>query len=103
LRRSSILVALHVPSPIFAFFFSCAGAHLVLHSFPTRRSSDLVRSPFLNCGLGRVRLVPAASSLLLLPSLESSDDGFFSCRDRSGSGRRGVGRVVVGWCSDRVR
>src|SRR5699024_11910614 len=25
------------------FFFSCSGAHRDLHSFPTRRSSDLIR------------------------------------------------------------
>src|SRR5687768_18222180 len=27
------------------FFFSCSGAHRDLHSFPTRRSSDLSASP----------------------------------------------------------
>src|SRR5690606_41967386 len=27
--------------PILLFFFSCSGAHRDLHSFPTRRSSDL--------------------------------------------------------------
>src|SRR5262249_61860793 len=29
------------PSSFLFFFFSCSGAHRHLHSFPTRRSSDL--------------------------------------------------------------
>src|SRR5947209_10153978 len=29
------------------FFFLCHGRHLDLHSFPTRRSSDLMRALFL--------------------------------------------------------
>src|SRR5205809_6734327 len=29
----------------FSFFFTCSAAHQDLHSFPTRRSSDLARSP----------------------------------------------------------
>src|SRR5207253_10830313 len=36
------LISLYVPS--FLFFFSCYAAHRDLHSFPTRRSSDLARS-----------------------------------------------------------
>src|SRR5205809_5010200 len=28
---------------MFLFFFYCAGSHRDLHSFPTRRSSDLIR------------------------------------------------------------
>src|SRR5438034_4020411 len=33
----------HTPDiPVYAFFFYCYGAHRDLHSFPTRRSSDLV-------------------------------------------------------------
>src|SRR5205814_10317994 len=29
------------PAPTFSFFFYCSGDHRDLHSFPTRRSSDL--------------------------------------------------------------
>src|SRR5699024_12684913 len=34
----------------FLFFFSCYGAHRYLHSFPTRRSSDLVGVPLIAFG-----------------------------------------------------
>src|SRR5690606_42035108 len=30
------------PAPPSPFFFSCSGPHRALHSFPTRRSSDLI-------------------------------------------------------------
>src|SRR5699024_12515337 len=33
-----------LPPSSFSFFFSCSGAHRDLHSFPTRRSSDLAWS-----------------------------------------------------------
>src|SRR5437879_12947338 len=38
----SILYSLSRPSTYSSFFFSRYGAHRDLHSFPTRRSSDLV-------------------------------------------------------------
>src|SRR5204863_9584960 len=57
------------------FFLYCSGAHLYLHSFPTRRSSDLIGAPAISYGgnltflqlvfgylIGRVLIV-----LLLLP------------------------------------
>src|SRR5207249_10593503 len=37
---------LHSSTPyFFSFFFYCYGAHRDLHSFPTRRSSDLAAAP----------------------------------------------------------
>src|SRR5690606_41574460 len=52
------------------FFFECSGAHRALHSFPTRRSSDLVRrapgagSPVRHeSEAGRARHAPAAQGL----------------------------------------
>src|SRR5437868_13492814 len=36
---------------ILFFFFSCPPSHLDLHSFPTRRSSDLVAPPTSGVGL----------------------------------------------------
>src|SRR5690606_41260755 len=38
-----------LPSFSVCFFFYCSGAHLDLHSFPTRRSSDLPRRPTPPC------------------------------------------------------
>src|SRR5690349_23407032 len=35
----------HLPSLCALFFFYSSRAHRALHSFPTRRSSDLVRGP----------------------------------------------------------
>src|SRR5207237_8397496 len=40
-RYSSLLTSLICPSLFFFFFFYCSGDHRDLHSFPTRRSSDL--------------------------------------------------------------
>src|SRR5690606_41869375 len=44
----------------FLFFFSCFGAHRDLHSFPTRRSSDLlcIRLPPLRWGIWRGVEIP---------------------------------------------
>src|SRR5207245_9028804 len=39
---------LFTPFSPFIFFFSCSASHQILHSFPTRRSSDLV---FYQAGL----------------------------------------------------
>src|SRR5438876_5284267 len=42
----------------FTFFFLCSGVHLDLHSFPTRRSSDLDSQPRLpHLLVGRNRAV----------------------------------------------
>src|SRR5437868_14634549 len=39
---SSFFITLLVTSFFFFFFFYCSGDHRDLHSFPTRRSSDLI-------------------------------------------------------------
>src|SRR5438874_12194813 len=39
--RSSVPVWLRLRSCYCKFFFNCSGDHRYLHSFPTRRSSDL--------------------------------------------------------------
>src|SRR5699024_12442149 len=55
LAASSVTLRLSLPSAfssLFLFFFHCSGAHRDLHSFPTRRSSDL-----------RERLAPREASL----------------------------------------
>src|SRR5699024_12794618 len=48
------------------FFFHCSGPHLALHSFPTRRSSDLIWLRYVS-GLSR--------SVLPLTAI----DPFFGC------------------------
>src|SRR5207245_10009491 len=45
--HSLISVSIILSSVVYLFFFYAVRAHLVLHSFPTRRSSDLV---YLNEG-----------------------------------------------------
>src|SRR5439155_24559493 len=46
---SFTLLSFSILSPYYLclsfFFFSCSGDHLDLHSFPTRRSSDLISPP----------------------------------------------------------
>src|SRR5690606_41385318 len=44
-RSLSILTMLCSSLPLFSFFFYSPGDHRDLHSFPTRRSSDLHRRP----------------------------------------------------------
>src|SRR5699024_12446357 len=39
-----------------SFFFSCSGDHRDLHSFPTRRSSDLEKASF--CVIAQDQIVP---------------------------------------------
>src|SRR5205823_14425512 len=65
---------------LFSFFFSCYRAHLDLHSFPTRRSSDLVSdgaappppsSPTAIVGV-RGRPVPVAIACAALIACASS-------------------------------
>src|SRR5690349_25135110 len=45
----------HMATPLYAFCFQCLGDHRALHSFPTRRSSDLSSAscatrPAASCG-----------------------------------------------------
>src|SRR5436305_11955079 len=43
LHSCSVLPVFLISMFSFSFFFSCSGVHRDLHSFPTRRSSDLLR------------------------------------------------------------
>src|SRR5690606_41529171 len=66
-----LLALCHVTSP--RFFFSCYGAHRDLHSFPTRRSSDLSPLPRLRgrgqkISLRSFFLFPTAYPLPAAPS-----------------------------------
>src|SRR5438552_101450 len=52
-------IAIPRPTSLVFFFFSCSGDHRDLHSFPTRRSSDLVlleRLRDVAFGLERARI-----------------------------------------------
>src|SRR5699024_12404008 len=46
----SLILSFHPSFPIFIFFYCCL-PHLDLHSFPTRRSSDLYNSIFLKLNI----------------------------------------------------
>src|SRR3546814_6153366 len=58
-----VLTNILICSFVFAFFFKCTVdhpyLHVLTHSFPTRRSSDL--TPLADPGLWRTRTTPAAS------------------------------------------
>src|SRR5207249_12167258 len=49
----------------FLFFFSCSLAHCHLHSFPTRRSSDLASPPFFVTRTAVPSCRPARKSLVI--------------------------------------
>src|SRR5699024_11717464 len=72
LARSS---SLSIFSLLFLFFLPCSGAHRYLHSFPTRRSSDLSLYPCINeIGVRNSWETFAIKSFLNLSSLLSSVD-----------------------------
>src|SRR5690606_41877633 len=62
--QSYFFKSLITPSLIFFFVFSCSRTHRDLHSFPTRRSSDLL--------LQKVRDVLLGISQLLPPPLDAT-------------------------------
>src|SRR5207244_13054379 len=81
---------------VFTFFFSCYAHHLDLHSFPTRRSSDL---PL-------IRLFLLVLILLLMPTLNFLPVWFalsllrFRLRLKA---NQKIGRAVQQECRDRSR
>ena len=73
----------------YSFFFHCSAAHRDLHSFPTRRSSDLVKENFLHYLRPLDEVVSfeveiralarsPKNSVYMNPSIIESDDGFLA-------------------------
>src|SRR5204863_4612587 len=65
----------HTPT-LLSFFFSCYGHHLHLHSFPTRRSSDLAVWETKGFGGASGVFVIIGLSLLVFPKLALGLSGF---------------------------
>src|SRR5690606_41383226 len=70
---------------ILKFFFSCFRAHLVLHSFPTRRSSDLsdLFQPLNDALFPIVNHLPCARIQRALRFLRTADGTNQFCTQRS--------------------
>src|SRR5205807_10457909 len=49
LLNHRLLLFSHFPTFFFFFFFYCSAHHRDLHSFPTRRSSDLIKRRICQC------------------------------------------------------
>src|SRR5690625_7463235 len=63
--RTSVMLLLPMViyvTPFFSFFFLCSRAHLDLHSFPTRRSSDLYRCHGLSCFVASVSSIRSCNA-----------------------------------------
>src|SRR5437867_11274907 len=85
----------------FAFFFTCIADHLALHSFPTRRSSDLVFSGLGSGWAGRRGLGPRAAVVARGPRSEEHTSELQSpydlvCRLLLEKKKRSFGRCVAG-------
>src|SRR5690349_21972188 len=71
---------MHAAGVFSAFFFSCYGDHRDLHSFPTRRSSDLEKLEQLRALEHGMRIGVARLTHAVLPGIDTAEEDRKSTR-----------------------